>query len=839
MTRLALTSCLIAAVLAAASARAATNVDVRIAASADDAEESNSGSVLLTSTDLELVYDGSNQTVGLRFPGLNVPQGAEVLEAWVQFEADETSSSAASVQIQAQAADNAPTFTTAKNNVSSRARALGTVPWIPPPWTTTGVAGPAQRTPNLAALIQAVVDRPGWAPGNALALLITGTNKRTAESYNGRAAGAPLLHVAYALPEVNDPPAVSVLSPAHRSQFVSGETVPLQATADDPEDGDLGDMLLWVSSRDGIVAQGASAELTGLSVGIHTLTAHATDFDGLRTSVSVDVQISAEGHVLVGAGDIARCSTTNASEATAQLLDQTFGGVFTLGDNAYPDGTAAEYAGCYGPTWGRHRARTRPSAGNHEYHVADAAAYFDYFGAAAGDPSQGWYSYEVGAWHVVVLNSNCAEIGGCTASSPQAQWLSADLTAHPSDCTLAMWHHPRFSSGESHGSHTFMAPFWTILQQHGADLTLAGHEHLYERFAPQNAQGAADPLGIRQFTVGTGGAGLYLFDPTLPNSEVRYNGGFGVLKLTLHDTSYDWSFLPVAGTTFTDSGSASCVMAGGPGNHPPSVQITAPAAGASFVVGSPVGFAATAADDEDGSLSAALAWSSDRDGALGFGAAFTTSALSIGTHVVTASVSDTGGLSASAQRSIVVAPATPTTQMIEQRIPTGPDDAEEDTSTRDMFLGSADLELGEDAGDQYVGLRFTALAIPQGARITDAWLQFQADGSTSTSTSVQVFGHDTDDAPAFTRTDRDISNRARTAATVSWAPAAWGAGQQGPAQRTPSLVALIQEIVDRSGWAPGRDLVLIVEGVSGLRRAQSYEGDRLSAPLLHVEYTAP
>ena len=259
--------------------------------------------------------------------------------------------------------------------------------------------------------------------------------------------------------------------------------------------------------------------------------------------------------VFVGAGDISTCSN-NHDEETAQLIDNIPGTVFTVGDNVYESGTSAEFNNCYDPTWGRFKNRTYPTVGNHEYSTAGASGYFNYFGAAAGDPTKGYYSFDLGGWHIIVLNSECAQVGGCNASSPQGQWLQADLAANPRACTLAIMHRPFFSSTSRSLS---MESFWTQLYQAGADIVLAGHQHNYERFAPQNPQGVADPNGIREFVVGMGGRSLFNFAGIAPNSEVRDNTTYGVLKLTLHPTSYDWEFVPVAGQTFTDSGSAFCV----------------------------------------------------------------------------------------------------------------------------------------------------------------------------------------------------------------------------------------------------------------------------------------
>lgn len=267
--------------------------------------------------------------------------------------------------------------------------------------------------------------------------------------------------------------------------------------------------------------------------------------------------VAAADPVLVGAGDIASCARTQDT-ATAKLLDSIAGTVFTTGDNVYAKGTATEFANCYGPTWGRHKSRTRPVVGDHEYETPEAAGYYGYFGSRAGDPRKGYYSFNIGAWHVVVLNTNCSAVGGCGGTSPQARWLRSDLAAYPRTCTIAVWHHPRFTSTRSTPDGR-TAAFWQILYQQGADIIVTGHAHHYERFAPQTPAGAADPsYGIRQFVVGTGGAALVGFSTTMRNSQVRNGSTHGVLRLTLHASSYDFAFVPIAGRTFRDSGTTRC-----------------------------------------------------------------------------------------------------------------------------------------------------------------------------------------------------------------------------------------------------------------------------------------
>ena len=261
---------------------------------------------------------------------------------------------------------------------------------------------------------------------------------------------------------------------------------------------------------------------------------------------------------LIAAGDVGFCGQPY-DEATAAVVNGIPGTVAALGDLAYDTGTAAEFSACYQPSWGAFKDRTKPAIGNHEYESDPAASgYFGYWGSGAGNPAQGWYSYDLGAWHIIALNSNCSFVGGCGPDSAQEKWLKADLVAHPAPCTLAYWHHPRWSGGQV-TSDVSTDMFWQDLFAAKADVVLNGHAHNYQRFAPQNPVGGADPArGIREFVVGTGG------NPTLhpvaatANIQIMDNTTWGVLRLTLHPRGYDWQFVRAAGGTFTDSGSQSC-----------------------------------------------------------------------------------------------------------------------------------------------------------------------------------------------------------------------------------------------------------------------------------------
>ena len=283
---------------------------------------------------------------------------------------------------------------------------------------------------------------------------------------------------------------------------------------------------------------------------MHLLVASAASLGMVLVGVPVPPVAAVGDPVLVGAGDIASCSTAGDS-ATARLVAAIPGTVFTAGDNAYDRGTLADFRSCYDPTWGAFKSRTRPSAGNHDYETSGASGYFTYFGWRAGPAGKGYYAYNLGAWRIYALNSNCAAIGGCGASSLQTRWLKADLAANPRRCVLAYWHHPLFSSGV-HGNDASVRAFWDVLYAAHADVIINGHDHDYERFGRQTPGGSASTSGIREFVVGTGGKDLRGFATVKPHSLVRNSTTFGVLKLTLHATSYDWRFAPQAGKTFSD-----------------------------------------------------------------------------------------------------------------------------------------------------------------------------------------------------------------------------------------------------------------------------------------------
>ena len=306
---------------------------------------------------------------------------------------------------------------------------------------------------------------------------------------------------------------------------------------------------------------------------VETATTTTTTASTTSTSTTTTTAPSGSAPVLAVAGDIAcdpsdgnfnggaGAATACREKATSDLLvsiNPTV--VASLGDNQYENGALTAFNSSFDPSWGRVKSRIRPAVGNHEYKTdSKASGYYTYFGAAAGDPTKGWYSYDLGTWHVVVLNGNCGIVGGCGSGSAEETWLKNDLAAHPAACTVAYWHQPRWSSGGEHGSDVSYDAWWKDLYGAGVEIVLNGHDHDYERFGPQTPAGTADSTkGVREFVVGTGGRSHYVWGTIAPNSEVRNNDTFGVLKLTLQSGSYSWQFVPEAGKTFTDSGTGTC-----------------------------------------------------------------------------------------------------------------------------------------------------------------------------------------------------------------------------------------------------------------------------------------
>ena len=376
-------------------------------------------------------------------------------------------------------------------------------------------------------------------------------------------------------PGDNSQPTAPVVTAGANSSIMTGSTYALAASfTDTTAQGPWNYEISWGDDSRSQGSKSAPGPITATHTygaeGTYHVTVAVTNGGGKTGTGSATVTVTPP--VLLLAGDIGDCQR-NGDNETADLLDTMDGIVVPLGDIAYLNGTPTDYTNCYEPSWGRHKARTRPVPGNHDYNCqpgqnlpgcdTPAAGYFGYFGAAAGDPTKGYYSYELGSWFVIVLNSGTDRPVLMEAGSEQEQWLRRELAAHSQQCVLALLHHPRFSTTLNRSPIVpHLAALWNALYEYGADLVVNGHDHNYQRYAPQRPDGTADATyGIRQLTVGTGGGEtLYSFGP-IPagsNLEVRDNSTNGVLKLTLKSGGYDWRFTPVAGATFTDSGSGTC-----------------------------------------------------------------------------------------------------------------------------------------------------------------------------------------------------------------------------------------------------------------------------------------
>lgn len=805
--------------------------EIRVSQSSDDAEEQLSGSFGNASDDLELgLLVNDPQLVGIRFNGLAVPAGALITNAYVQFKTDESTSNTAALLIQGHAVSNASGFNSG-GDLYDRELTSAAVAWSPPPWQSVGEAGLAQRTANIAAVLQEIIALPGWADGNSVVLLISGTGSRIAESYNGDPGGAPLLHLEYEIPVVESPPTISSLTPATAqvamvvtltgSNFNAARQVTFNGIP----------ARYWVANGSTLHATIPPGNTNGaISVENDYGTGYsATNFTLINSPP-----------VLVGAGDISNCGSN--AERVAQVLDDIPGTVFTVGDNQYNGAQYDDFMNCYDPTWGRHIARTRPAAGNHEYDSPAINGYFRYFGAAAGEPDKGYYAYDIEDWQIITLNSQCHEVGGCDRDSPQGIWLRKELAQNPRACTAVVLHHPRYSTG-LHGDDLSTQDMWEILYDAGVELVLAGHDHSYQRYARQDPFDNIDPNGVREFVIGMGGSTLRSAKYDRPNIEVQNSSTYGALKLDLHPGSYDWEFMPVAGGSFSDSGSDTCLMPNqppvviaGPDQNfdwPASAQLNGEVLDDGFPLdpGSVISYWSQVSGPRLASFADEMALSTSVD--------FPES----GRYVLRLTAEDGERTTVDDVVITVTDPASPK-QLAEFAIDRGDDDAEQDLPGGTMNLSSTDIEMVyksvyEAEPRHLVGLRFTDVTVPQGSLILHAWLQFKTDETGREPTNLVIKAEASDNAAPFTSAPYNLSARSTRNAAVRWRPPNWdNTGSAGVDERSTDIYAVIQEITDDPNWASGNALALLISG-HGYRVAEAYNGDSSGAPKLIIEYAGP
>lgn len=557
-------------------------LEIGIAAGSDDSEESSSGSVGLTSSDLEMVSDGSrgDQTIGLRFTGVDVPAGATISAAWLQFQVDEVDTGPASLVIQGEASTQPATFAATNLNISSRPRTAAQATWVPAAWDVVGAAGPDQRSPDLAAIVQELVNSEGWASGNALAFIVTGSGKRVAESFNGAGPiGAPLLHVEFAGVggPINRAPEVM----ARAEAVLFGEPANLSGTVTDDSLPDPPAALSYTWTQVSGPGSATIEDATSLetiatfpSPGIYEFKLTAGDGE-LESSDNVSLAVvdpAAESEVIRFAafGDYGKGNSNEAAVASlVSSLDPDF--IITTGDNRYITDTDfavgqfySDYIGNYVGQFGEGSPVNRffPSIGNHDYHeIGGVAFYLDYFtlpgGGIATSRTSGnerYYDFLQGPVHFFVLNSNDEEPDGRLSTSTQGQWLQAQLAASTSPWQIVYFHHPSYSSG-LHGSYPDMQwPFGAW----GVDAVLSGHDHTYERLAKG---------GIPYFVVGTGGAGLYELTSPDPDSQIFYNVDHGTMLVEACATrlAFDFHSLSDGIVDSYNIGASTCT----PGATPP------------------------------------------------------------------------------------------------------------------------------------------------------------------------------------------------------------------------------------------------------------------------------
>ncbi len=548
-------------------------LEVKVEASNDDAEEGPDGEVLLNSNSLELVYDKGNQVIGQRFTGINIPQGTVISNAYIQFTSNEKSSAnEAPLTIRAEATNDSFPFTRTTYNIGSRPTTEANISWSPARWEIVGDAGSNQRTPNLAPVIQEVIDRPDWSEGNALTILITGRGKRVAKSYDGDSNQAPVLHIEYNQSVSIDNFIVNsnTIQPDQEVTFSwsvsetwdSPLSCELDVDGDNSADYKVEDCKSTTSQKHTYTSGGYYAAKL---IAKNDMNASANTTTTIAVTHPESVTIAAVGDISCdplsnwfnsGQGTEKYCHMKNVADQIEAVNPIAF---LPLGDIQYENGEFWKFEESYDLHFGRFKDITYPAVGNHEYLTPGAAGYFNYFGEAAGDPSKGYYSYDLGNWHFISLNSNCRDIteDGCRVGTAQEKWLREDLAANNATCTIAYWHHPRFSSGK-HGNNPNYVDFWNALYEAGAEIVLVGHDHHYERFAPMRSNGEIDEeRGLRQFLVGPGGKNLTHILQIVNSSEFRNAQDYGFLKLDLHPQAYNWEFISEKGEVL-DSGSGKC-----------------------------------------------------------------------------------------------------------------------------------------------------------------------------------------------------------------------------------------------------------------------------------------
>jgi uncharacterized protein YjiK len=832
-----------------------TVIQRRVAASADDAEENGvDGTVSVTNSDLEMVFDGGgNQTVGMRFNAMDIPRGATILNAYVQFKVDETPSGATNLTIQGQAADNAPIFTTANLNISSRPRTNAAINWQPAPWPTVGEIGPAQQTPDIAPVIQEIVNRGGWNSGNSIVIIVTGTGERVAEAWNGDQAGAPLLTVTYGTAPSNQPPVVD--AGQDKSIVLPANSVQLDGTVSDDgiPNGTLTTQWSVVSGPGSVTFGDPNQVDTSASfstAGTYELRLTAND-SALTTNDSVMVNVMQNPNPPNQAPSVSAGPDRSVTLAAGAALDGTVSddglpnppgslttswsmvsgpGTVTFGNANAVDTTASfSAAGSYVlrltasdsalQTSDDVAVTVSSSGGDQQLQRRVSASADD----AEESSANGSVSINNGDLELVFDTSNQV-VGirfnsisiptGATILNASVQFKVDQATSSATNLTIQ-------------GQAADNAPAFTT-----ASLNISSRP---KTAAAVNWQPAPWPtvgeIGVAQQTPNIASVLQEIVNRpswSSGNSVVIIITGTG--RRIAESWNGDQAGAPLLTVTYSTSG--------GNQNQAPNVS-----AGLDQSVTLAAGATLDGTVSDDGQPASLItSWSKvSGSGTVTFGnanAVDTTASFSAaGAYVLRLTASDSA-LQTSDDVNITVTTGGGGPLVLDSRVSASADDAEE-SSTGVVDVASSDLELVFDATNQVVGMRFSSINIPRGAVIANAYVQFKVDETHTPATNLTIQGQAADNATTFTTAAQNVSSRPRTTAAINWQPPLWPTvGQAGVDQRTPNIAAVIQEILDRSGWSSGNSLAIIITG-TGERVAEAWDGDQAGAPLLHIEYSLP
>ncbi len=830
-----LAASLISAVSGGASAAAPVIIDLHVVASSDDAEESATGVMSTNSSDLELVLDSSLQTVGVRFRGVGIPPGSTITSAWAQFETDEAKSKATSLTIKGQAADNPATFASTARNISTRPRTDASVSWVPPVWTVLQERAGGQRTPDLTPVLNEIVSRPGWASGNAVVLVITGTGVRTAEAFDG--TRAPSLHVEFLPPTAsNTAPTVNA---GPDQTILSSVSATLGATAADDGlpvvPGITSVAWTAVAGPGGVTFSDPAAAVTTATFAVEgTFTLRVTASDGLLTS-SDDVVVT----VVPGDGWVIRSVDSGASTWTGSAADDPivfpgqpgaahmhdfFCNQATTAFSTYESMTAAtsvcpsgDTAGYWAPALFRNGVKVDPHGPSTRQQF-----YYRDNNVPAGSPIVPFppdFRMVIGNPHATTLaeaNAAGVEIGG------EQYWGCSDNSeigkaTAPIDCPTGVI-----------ALHIGFPNCWNGVKVSGDQIAAGTLRYPVRGVCPAGFTTILPRLIERfEYPVGPSSAGITLSSGSVYSIHADFWN------------TWQQSSLERLVTLCLDGLKTNCGINPSAGvNQPPTVS-AGPDRGA--VQPDSVQLTGTVSDDGLPGGTTTTSWSVvSGPGQVTFvdaGAPTTTASFSApGGYVLRLTATD-GALTATDDVLVAITDAGATNVVVEVAVDRRSDDAEEVVGSGAVNLSSSDLELINESIDQVVGVRFAGLQIPRGSHVVAAWVQFETDEVKSAATSLIVQAQAADDPPTFTTTAFDISSRPRTSATSQWALPPWTTLQErGAAQRTPNLAAVVQQVVDRPGWAAGQAIAILITG-SGVRTAEAFDGT--APPVLHVEFVPP